>query len=142
MLRSPIRPLDRPASPRRGVGGGGRPTDFGELYECYDDHVVHRPELWDCSRAGGNARLTTLVTTVATRLRPEFLALSSCHYEILGTGFWHGMVTGTGIACFFYDEPSGRGLMALLDPFDGSAMTHFGRFTRVMLDRVDGRMPN
>lgn len=109
-------------------------TDFAKLYELFDELVAAGRDLWSSSEDGRNHDLLTVARAVAVQARPRFAPLTSACFEVQGTGFWHGMVGGVdGIACFFYDERAGLGLMAVTNPFDGSSETCFIRFTRVEL---------
>jgi hypothetical protein len=109
-------------------------TDFAELYERFDDHIARAPELWESSHLREDDVLFSIAVTVAARIRPGFQALMCSLYEVGDTGFWHGAVTGTNaLACLFYDERAGIGLVALSNPFDGTGRTDFVRLTRVML---------
>jgi hypothetical protein len=114
-----------------------RATDFAELYEHFDDHLVRTPELWASSEPREDDFLFALAVAIATRFRPGFQPLSWSLYEVGDTGFWHGAVKGTNaMACLFYDERAGLGLVVLNNPFDGTCETHFVRFTRVMPARA------
>jgi hypothetical protein len=108
--------------------------DFATLYELFDDRIAMAPGLWDCSRLRDNELLLSVAVTVAERLRPGFEPKTCRLYEIGDTGFWHGAVIGNrALACLFYDERMGLGLIALSNPFDGTHRTDFVRFTHGML---------
>lgn len=108
-------------------------TDFAKLYERFDDHIARAPELWESSHLREDDVLFSIAVTIAAKLRPGFQPLMCSLYEVGDTGFWHGAVTGThALACLFYDEHMGIGLVAVSNPFDGTGRTDLVRFTKVM----------
>lgn len=112
--------------------------DFEVLYEHYHQQLVRVPELFANSEPRRHEALTSIVTSIAMRLQPGFSVRLSSMYELGDTGFWHGSVMGTrGIACSFYDELVGVGLVALCNPFDGTGRTYLLRLTREVLGKVD-----
>ncbi|MCX4246319.1 hypothetical protein [Paraliomyxa miuraensis] len=121
-------------------------TEFSDLFEVFDEQVVRSPALWSSSERRRHDVLHAIVHQVAPQLRPGFVPLFDSFFEIRGTDFWHGAVTGSnGLACVFYDERSRMGMMAMCNPFDGTGMTHFVRITRVLTTALDGdeaRLPN
>lgn len=108
--------------------------DFGRLYECFDDRIARVPELWESSRIVEQPLLRSIAVGVGRRYRPGFEPKACRIFEIGDTGFLHGAVIGTtGLACLFYDEQVGMGLVALSNPFDGTNRTDFVRFGQVLL---------
>lgn len=113
--------------------------DFGKLYECFDDRVARVPELWESSQIIEQPLLGSIAVGVGQRYRPGFEPKASRIFEIGDTGFLHGAVIGTtGLACLFYDEHLGMGLVALSNPFDGTNRTDFVRFGPMMLGSPSG----
>jgi len=122
--------------------------DFGKLYECFDDRVARAPELWGSSRVVEYPLLRSIAVRVGQRYRPGFEPKACKIFEIGRTGFLHGAVIGTtGLACLFYDEQVGMGLVALSNPFDRTNRTDFVRFGPLVLgspsvvDDAATRMP-
>lgn len=110
--------------------------DSADLYAYFDEHVAREPELFDSSEAREHDGLLSLVTRVSARLRSGFSPLDHALFEVRGTGFWHGVMSGHGsLACFFYDERSGKGLVAVCNPADDSDESDFTRFSYVMARR-------
>lgn len=108
--------------------------DFGKLYECFDDRVARAPELWESSHLVEHPLSYSVAVAVGQRYRPGFQPKSCRILEVGDTGFLHGAVIGTtGLACLFYDERLGMGLVALCNPFDGSNRTDFVRFGPKMI---------
>jgi len=107
--------------------------DFATLFELFDERVAKVPELWESSNLRDHSVLSEIAVIIARQLQPSFEPGACRLYEVGDTGFWHGaLVSSDTLACLFYDELMGLGLMALSHPFDGSP-TAFIRFTRVPL---------
>jgi hypothetical protein len=123
-------------------------TDFGELFECFDDRIARAPELWEHSHLREHEPLVAIAVAVARRYRPGFEPLRHRVFELGHTGFWHGAVAGNNaLACLFFDEHVALGLVTVSNAFDGSSRTDFVRFGQVGLDcpsaaRSRGRMPS
>jgi hypothetical protein len=112
--------------------------DFATLFELFDERVARVPELWASSNLREHPMLGSTAVIIARQLRPSFEPRACRLYEVGDTGFWHGaLVSSDTLACLFYDELMGLGLMALSNPFDGTP-TAFIRFTRVTLGPPDG----
>lgn len=124
-----------------------RATDFGALFECFDDRIASSPDLWEHSHLREHELLYAIAVAASREYRPGFEPRASRVYEIGDTGFWHGAVVGSNaLACIFYDEGVGLGLITVSNAFDGSNRTDFVRFGRVVLGRPTvpislGRMP-
>lgn len=104
-------------------------TDFGELFERFDDHIARAPSLREHSHRREEQHLFSIAVTLAARYRPGFQPFSCRLYEIGDTGFLHGAVMGNNaMACLFYDERVGVGLVAVSNAFDGSNRTELFRF--------------
>ena len=111
--------------------------DFATLFELFDERVARVPELWQSSNLREHPLLGSIAVIIARQVRPSFEPKACRLYEVGDTGFWDGaLVSGDTMACLFYDELMGLGLMALGNPFDGSP-TAFIRFTRVPLGPPD-----
>jgi len=120
-----------------------RAEDFGELFELFHDRVVDVPGLWSSSKDREHELLLLLVTTIARRVRPGFVPLCQSVHEVGDTGFLHGAVTGTtGLACYFYDEHAGIGMVAVCNPLDLGDRTHYVRMRPVLPEPPGERMPN
>jgi hypothetical protein len=112
-------------------------SDFAELFQCFDERIARSPELWSSSRVRHDDLLVAIVASIAARLRPGFQLVRCSLYEVGDTGFWHGALMGTNaMACLFYDEQVGIGLVTLSNPFDGSGQTDFVRLTKVTRPRA------
>jgi hypothetical protein len=104
-------------------------TDFAELYERFDDRVARAPELWDNSQPREHQVLFSIAVAISRQIRPGFEPKTCMLYEVGDTGFWHGAVLGSNaLACLFYDQRGGLGLVALSNPIAGAGPTDFVRF--------------
>lgn len=113
-----------------------RATDFGELFDCFDDRIASAPELWEHSHMREHELLLAIAVAVGREHRPGFEPRAGRLFEIGDTGFWHGCIMGSNaLACIFYDEGVELGLVAVSNAFDGSNRTDFVRFGRVVIGR-------
>jgi hypothetical protein len=114
-----------------------RDRDLATLFELFDERIARVPELWESSNLREHPVLGSIAVIIARQVRPSFEPKACRLYEVGDTGFWHGaLVSSDTLACLFYDELMGLGLVALSNPLEGTP-TEFIRFTRVTLGPPD-----
>lgn len=124
--------------------------DLAELYADFDAHVARDLELFDSSEDREDDGLVAVVSRASAKVHPGFQPITFALFEVRGTGFWHGVVSGNhALSCFFYDERSTLGVAAVCSPVEGSDRTRFARFSTLraavdpvpdsMLDRILGQ---
>jgi len=114
-------------------------TDFGELYELFDERVGRAPGLWEHSLRREHQLLFSMAVNIAQQRRPGYEPHTSMLFDIGDTGFSHGVVAGNNaIASLFFDEPVGMGLVAVCDPFDRRSGIEYVRFRPLMFGHVHG----
>ncbi|MCX4246320.1 hypothetical protein [Paraliomyxa miuraensis] len=116
--------------------------ELADLYDYYDEHVAREPELFDCSETREHDGLLSVATRLSARLHSGFEPTNHALFEVHGAGFWHGVISGkltdgagnrkSGLACFFYDERTGKGLVAVCAPLDPGGEIELSRFSYVM----------
>lgn len=115
-------------------------TDLAELFTYFDEHVATVPELFDSSEEREHELLLRLIVTIVAHVRPGLRLATGSLYEVGRTGFWHGILeSDAGLACFFYDEREGVGLVAAGDhegANDFVRLSCVGRSARQVLERT------
>lgn len=114
-------------------------TDFEQLYELFDERVGRAPGLWEHSHRREHQLLFSMAVNIAQQVRPGFEPQSSMLFDVADTGFSHGVVVGTtAMACLFYDEHAGVGLVTICEPSPWGRVLELVRFRPVMFGHVHG----